>query len=137
MIMGITTSAVHWGAVIAEFTHVSVLSRFESRWATVEVRGGSPAIMLAGMEGSNLGIWCVDGTGAAAASAVALVHLVLRRTEMRGLSWEACCGRCAHGEGRCFFPDAAVRDTVLQGSLAPLRCVSRPASLLQSRRQLA
>jgi phosphoribosylformylglycinamidine synthase len=59
--------------------------RFESRWATVEVREGSPAIMLAGMGGSNLGIWC------------------------------------AHGEGRCFFPDSAVRDTVLQGNLAPLR----------------
>ena len=51
----------------------------------MEVRGGSPAIMLAGMEGSNLGIWCVDGTGAAAASAVALVHLLFRRTDVGGL----------------------------------------------------
>jgi hypothetical protein len=91
----------------------------------VEVLEGSPAVMLAGMEGSNLGIWCVDGTGAAAALAVALVHLLLRRTGMGGLKWEACCVRCAHGEGRCFFPDAAVRDTVLQGNLAPLRCVGR------------
>jgi len=59
--------------------------RFESRWATVEVLDGSPAIMLDGMGGSNLGIWC------------------------------------AHGEGRCYFPDAATRDTVLDGGLAPIR----------------
>lgn len=65
--------------------------RFESRWATVEVLDGSPAIMLDGMGGSNLGIWC------------------------------------AHGEGRCYFPDAATRDTVLDGGLAPIRCLLPPA----------
>lgn len=64
------------------------MRRFESRWTTVEVQEGSPAIMLAGMGGSNLGIWC------------------------------------AHGEGRCFFPDPAVRSTVLDGGLAPVRCAA-------------
>lgn len=97
----------------------------------MEVREGSPAVMLAGMGGSNLGIWCVDSTGAAAALAVAPVHLLVRRNEVGGLNREACCVRCAHGEGRCFFPDAAVRDTVLQGNLAPLRCV-RPAASVSS-----
>lgn len=67
--------------------------RFESRWTTVEVLGDSPAIMLDGMAGANLGIWC------------------------------------AHGEGRCHFPDAAIRDIVLEDGLAPLRyrgCLSQP-----------
>lgn len=56
----------------------------------MEILDDSPAIMLDGMEGANLGIWC------------------------------------AHGEGRCYFPDAAARDTVLQGGLAPIRCPPTP-----------
>jgi len=36
--------------------------RFESRLATVEI-GPSPAIMLAGMEGSRLGVWVAHGEG--------------------------------------------------------------------------
>jgi phosphoribosylformylglycinamidine synthase len=38
--------------------------RFESRFATVNVRE-SPALMLAGMEGSTLGIWVAHGEGRA------------------------------------------------------------------------
>lgn len=59
--------------------------RFESRWVTVEILKDSPAIMLEGMDGANLGIWC------------------------------------AHGEGRCHFPDAATRDIVIESGLAPIR----------------
>ncbi|MCG6949589.1 MAG: phosphoribosylformylglycinamidine synthase [Acidobacteria bacterium] len=38
--------------------------RFESRFATVTIRP-SPAVMLRGMEGSTLGIWCAHGEGRA------------------------------------------------------------------------
>jgi len=36
--------------------------RFESRWSTVSIQK-SPAIMLAGMEGSTLGVWVAHGEG--------------------------------------------------------------------------
>ena len=35
---------------------------------------------------------------------------------------------CAHGEGRAHFPDPQVKQTVLEGGLAPIR--STPAYLL-------
>lgn len=38
--------------------------RFESRWVTVSIQE-SPAIMLQGMEGSRIGIWCAHGEGKA------------------------------------------------------------------------
>jgi phosphoribosylformylglycinamidine synthase len=40
----------------------NVSGRFESRWAQVEVLP-SPSIMLAGMEGSRLGVWVAHGEG--------------------------------------------------------------------------
>ncbi|DBA68000.1 hypothetical protein WJX79_010614 [Trebouxia sp. C0005] len=39
--------------------------RFESRWATVQIQEDSPAIMLKGMGGSSMGIWCAHGEGRA------------------------------------------------------------------------
>ena len=63
------------------FVH-NASGRFESRWTTVTV-GESPAIMLKGMAGSTMGIWC------------------------------------AHGEGRAYFPDPALREE-LRG-MVPLR----------------
>lgn len=43
------------------FIH-NLSGRFESRWATVKILP-SPAIMLAGMEGSTLGVWVAHGEG--------------------------------------------------------------------------
>lgn len=36
--------------------------RFESRWSNVQIQK-SPAVMLQGMEGSNIGVWCAHGEG--------------------------------------------------------------------------
>jgi phosphoribosylformylglycinamidine synthase len=66
------------------FVH-NASGRFESRWVTVAVEEGTPAVMLRGMGGARLGVWC------------------------------------AHGEGRAIFPDAAVRDVVAAGGLAPIK----------------
>jgi phosphoribosylformylglycinamidine synthase len=43
------------------FVH-NVSGRFESRWAQVEILP-SPSIMLAGMEGSRIGVWVAHGEG--------------------------------------------------------------------------
>lgn len=40
----------------------SYAGRFECRWSTVRIEP-SPAVMLAGMEGSNVGIWVAHGEG--------------------------------------------------------------------------
>jgi phosphoribosylformylglycinamidine synthase len=45
------------------FTH-NASGRFESRWSTVRV-APSPAVLLAGMEGSVLGVWVSHGEGRA------------------------------------------------------------------------
>lgn len=37
--------------------------RFESRFVTVAVQPGSPAVMLAGMEGLHMGVWSAHGEG--------------------------------------------------------------------------
>lgn len=37
--------------------------RFESRFVTVGVEGGSPAVLLEGMEGAVLGVWSAHGEG--------------------------------------------------------------------------
>ena len=39
------------------------MCRFECRWATVAIKEGSPAIMLKGMGGSRVGVWCAHGEG--------------------------------------------------------------------------
>lgn len=36
--------------------------RFESRWSNVQIQK-SPAVMLQGMEGTNIGVWCAHGEG--------------------------------------------------------------------------
>jgi hypothetical protein len=36
--------------------------RFESRWSNVQIQN-SPAVMLQGMEGTNIGVWCAHGEG--------------------------------------------------------------------------
>ena len=36
--------------------------RFESRWSNVQIQE-SPAVMLKGMEGTTLGVWCAHGEG--------------------------------------------------------------------------
>ena len=42
-----------------------VCCRFESRWATVTIREDTPAVMLKGMGGSTVGVWCAHGEGKA------------------------------------------------------------------------
>ena len=54
-------SKTHMGCAFLKVSD-RALCRFESRWATVEIREDSPAVMLAGMGGSNLGIWCAPHT---------------------------------------------------------------------------
>lgn len=39
--------------------------RFESRWVTVEIQEDAPAIMLKGMGGCKVGVWCAHGEGQA------------------------------------------------------------------------
>ncbi|EFN52340.1 hypothetical protein CHLNCDRAFT_139160 [Chlorella variabilis] len=46
------------------FVH-NASGRFESRWAMVRVEEGSPAVMLRGMAGAQLGVWCAHGEGRA------------------------------------------------------------------------
>ena len=43
------------------FVHNSS-GRFESRWSNVQIQE-SPAVMLQGMEGANIGVWCAHGEG--------------------------------------------------------------------------
>ena len=45
------------------FVH-NTSGRFESRWAHVTVQP-SPAVLLKGMEGATVGIWCAHGEGRA------------------------------------------------------------------------
>ncbi|GMH42502.1 hypothetical protein BSKO_10421 [Bryopsis sp. KO-2023] len=44
------------------FVH-NTSGRFESRWVTVRIEDDNPAIMLEGMSGSVLGVWCAHGEG--------------------------------------------------------------------------
>ncbi|KAI7838801.1 hypothetical protein COHA_007416 [Chlorella ohadii] len=46
------------------FVHNSS-GRFESRWSMVRIEEGSPAIMLQGMGGAQIGVWCAHGEGQA------------------------------------------------------------------------
>ena len=46
------------------FVHNSS-GRFESRWTMVSIDPSTPAIMLNGMGGSRLGVWCAHGEGKA------------------------------------------------------------------------
>ena len=39
--------------------------RFESRWVNVEIQAGSPSLMLKGMAGTKVGVWCAHGEGQA------------------------------------------------------------------------
>jgi phosphoribosylformylglycinamidine synthase len=46
------------------FVH-NASGRFESRWTMVKIEEDSPAIMLRGMGGSQIGVWCAHGEGRA------------------------------------------------------------------------
>ncbi|KAK9814223.1 hypothetical protein WJX72_002529 [[Myrmecia] bisecta] len=46
------------------FVH-NASGRFESRWTTVQIQKDSPAVMLKGMAGAQMGIWCAHGEGQA------------------------------------------------------------------------
>lgn len=46
------------------FVH-NASGRFESRWSMVKIAEDSPAIMLRGMGGSQIGVWCAHGEGQA------------------------------------------------------------------------
>ena len=56
-----------------------MLRRFESRWVTVAIREGSPAIMLKGMGGNRVGVWCAHGEGRAKFPDPAVQQDVLRQ----------------------------------------------------------
>ncbi|GLC44010.1 hypothetical protein PLESTB_000219600 [Pleodorina starrii] len=71
------------------FVHNSS-GRFESRWVQVRIQE-SPSVLLKGMEGSVVGVWC------------------------------------AHGEGKCLFPDEQVKSQVLSKGLAPIQYVDADA----------
>lgn len=51
-------------AVQPRFVHNSS-GRFESRWSMVRIEEGSPSIMLKGMGGAQIGVWCAHGEGRA------------------------------------------------------------------------
>jgi phosphoribosylformylglycinamidine synthase len=46
------------------FVH-NASGRFESRWVTVRVEDDSPAVLLKGMGGATMGVWCAHGEGRA------------------------------------------------------------------------
>lgn len=46
------------------FVH-NTSGRFESRWSMVRIQEDSPAIMLRGMGGAQIGVWCAHGEGCA------------------------------------------------------------------------
>lgn len=46
------------------FVH-NASGRFESRWTMVKIEDSSPAIMLKGMGGAQIGVWCAHGEGRA------------------------------------------------------------------------
>lgn len=69
--------------------------KFESRWVQVEVLP-SPSVLLAGMEGTKLGVWI------------------------------------AHGEGRLVYPDQAIQDEVMKGSLSPLAYIDPYGNLTEA-----
>lgn len=46
------------------FVH-NASGRFESRWTMVKIAEDTPAIMLRGMTGSQIGVWCAHGEGRA------------------------------------------------------------------------
>jgi len=46
------------------FVH-NASGRFESRWAMVSIDDSTPAIMLKGMGGAQIGVWCAHGEGQA------------------------------------------------------------------------
>ncbi|KAL4423911.1 hypothetical protein ABPG75_001212 [Micractinium tetrahymenae] len=46
------------------FVH-NTSGRFESRWSMVRIEESSPAIMLRGMGGAQIGVWCAHGEGCA------------------------------------------------------------------------
>ncbi len=52
--------------------------RFESRFVTLRIEP-SPAVMLRGMEGSRLGVWCAHGEGRAFFPATDILQEVLRQ----------------------------------------------------------
>jgi phosphoribosylformylglycinamidine synthase len=51
-------------AVQPRFVH-NESGRYESRWIMVQIADGSPAIMLKGMGGAQVGVWCAHGEGRA------------------------------------------------------------------------
>lgn len=49
---------------MAAFAAASLLfTRFESRWVNVAIAEDTPSMWLAGMGGSNLGVWAAHGEG--------------------------------------------------------------------------
>ncbi|UCD34712.1 MAG: phosphoribosylformylglycinamidine synthase [Nitrospiraceae bacterium] len=68
------------GTVQPRFIH-NTSGRFESRFSAVKIMPG-PSIMLAGMEGSVLGVWVAHGEG----RAFFPDHAVLRSIEQKGLA---------------------------------------------------
>ena len=74
-----------------------VLRRFESRWVTVAIKEGSPAIMLKGMGGSRVGVWCAHGEGRAKFPAVAVQQDVLSQ----GLAPVRSVQYCAYRKASC------------------------------------
>ena len=56
------TGDCSWGRDTSRFSDKPPC-RFECRWATVAIEEGSPAVMLEGMGGSRIGVWCAHGEG--------------------------------------------------------------------------
>eukprot|EP00891_Asterochloris_glomerata_P009825 jgi/Astpho2/9825/fgenesh1_pm.00149_%23_37_t len=52
--------------------------RFESRWTQVHIQEDSPAVMLKGMGGATIGIWCAHGEGQAHFPDAAIQEQILR-----------------------------------------------------------
>jgi len=60
----VTTAQQLPDAVQPRFVH-NASGRFESRWVQVSVAEDTPAVMLRGMGGASLGVWCAHGEGRA------------------------------------------------------------------------
>ena len=77
------------------FVH-NASGRFESRWAQVRVEEGSPAVMLRGMGGTQVGVWCAHGEGRAHFPSAAIKQRVMddRLAPIR-------CALCAVRATRC------------------------------------
>ena len=81
------------------FVH-NASGRFESRWAMVRIEEDSPAIMLRGMGGAQIGVWCAHGEGQAKFPSEQVQQRVMADSlapiRWVGGGWVGGCSACMH-----------------------------------------